>query len=42
MNAYLEQSDRLTEELERADIVIIGAPMYNYGVPAPSRPGSIV
>ncbi len=27
-------ADRLIEELERADILVIAAPMYNFGVPA--------
>jgi len=30
----LAVSDRLVEELEAADIVVIGAPIYNFGVPA--------
>ncbi|QCI63961.1 FMN-dependent NADH-azoreductase [Phreatobacter stygius] len=34
MNAYLAESDRLIEELRRADLVVIGVPMYNFGVPA--------
>ncbi|MEM7610586.1 MAG: NAD(P)H-dependent oxidoreductase [Pseudomonadota bacterium] len=32
--AALSESDTLVEELERADLVIIGLPMYNFGVPA--------
>jgi len=32
--ACLEASDRLVEELTVADIVIIGMPIYNFGVPA--------
>ncbi|WP_425061707.1 FMN-dependent NADH-azoreductase [Qipengyuania sp.] len=34
MTDALAQSDRLIDELECADIVVIGAPMYNYGMPA--------
>ena len=30
----LAESDALVAELEQADIVIIGAPIYNFGVPA--------
>lgn len=30
----LAESDRLVDELQRADVVIIGAPIYNFGVPA--------
>ena len=30
----LALSDKLIAELQRADIVVIGAPMYNFGVPA--------
>lgn len=30
----LEESDRLTAELIAADIIVIGAPMYNFGLPA--------
>ncbi|QNA83636.1 NAD(P)H dehydrogenase [Sphingomonas sp. So64.6b] len=32
--AVLAQSDRLTAELIAADLVVIGAPMYNFGLPA--------
>ena len=32
--AILAESDRLTAELVAADLVVIGAPMYNFGVPA--------
>src|SRR6266567_7393379 len=31
---YLSTSDRLIEELEAADIVVIGAPMYNFAIPS--------
>lgn len=27
-------SDRLIEELERCDVLVIGAPMYNFGIPS--------
>lgn len=30
----LAESDRLVDELEAADIVVIGAPIYNFGIPA--------
>jgi len=30
----LEESDVLVAELIRADLIVIGAPMYNFGVPA--------
>jgi len=30
----LAESDKLVDELQRADIIVIGAPMYNFGVPA--------
>lgn len=32
--ADLALSDTLIEELERADVIVIGTPMYNYGMPA--------
>jgi FMN-dependent NADH-azoreductase len=32
--ARLAASDRLVEEVEKADILVIAAPMYNFGVPA--------
>jgi FMN-dependent NADH-azoreductase len=34
MRARLAESDRLIEELEMADVVVMGAPMYNYGIPS--------
>lgn len=34
MSAYLAESDRLIEELRQADFVVIGMPMYNFGIPA--------
>ncbi|MES2055255.1 MAG: NAD(P)H-dependent oxidoreductase [Pseudomonadota bacterium] len=36
-HAALAESDRLTAELVAADLVVIGAPMYNFGVPAPLK-----
>ena len=32
--AILAQSDALIEELRRADVLVIGLPMYNFGVPS--------
>ena len=32
--AILQESDELLAELEPADIVVMGTPMYNYGMPA--------
>ncbi|MCM2439419.1 NAD(P)H dehydrogenase [Agrobacterium vitis] len=32
--ALLAESDRLASELVAADLIVIGAPMYNFGVPA--------
>jgi FMN-dependent NADH-azoreductase len=34
---YLSTSDHLIEELEAADIVVIGAPMYNFAIPSPLK-----
>ncbi len=33
-NQLLAQSDALVEELKSADIIVIGAPIYNFSVPA--------
>ncbi|MCY6379883.1 FMN-dependent NADH-azoreductase [Hoeflea prorocentri] len=33
-NTALEQTDRLVEELRAADIIVVGAPTYNFGIPA--------
>jgi len=30
----VEESDRLIGELQRADVIVIGLPMYNFGVPS--------
>lgn len=35
--AALAESDTLVRELQAADIVVIGMPMYNFGVPAPLK-----
>jgi FMN-dependent NADH-azoreductase len=35
--ARLAESDRLIAELIAADLVVIGAPMYNFGMPAPLK-----
>jgi FMN-dependent NADH-azoreductase len=32
--AVLAESDELVAELRRADVIVIGAPIYNFGVPA--------
>ncbi|WP_129790670.1 FMN-dependent NADH-azoreductase [Sphingosinicella sp. CPCC 101087] len=37
MGAWLAESDRLVSELQRAHLVVIGAPMYNLGVPSPLK-----
>jgi len=34
MLARLQESDNLVEELAAADVIVIGAPMYNFGVPS--------
>ncbi|MGH8442708.1 MAG: FMN-dependent NADH-azoreductase [Nevskiaceae bacterium] len=31
--AVVEFSDRLIDEMRRADVVVLGVPMYNYGIP---------
>lgn len=33
----LAESDALTAELIAADLIVIGAPMYNFGIPAPLK-----
>lgn len=35
--AVLAESDQLTAELRAADLIVIGAPMYNFGIPAPLK-----
>ena len=37
MHAVLEESDALIAELRRADVLVIGVPMYNFGMPAPLK-----
>jgi FMN-dependent NADH-azoreductase len=34
MNSVLAASDLYISELERAELIVIGTPMYNYGMPA--------
>ena len=34
MRQILAESDGLVDELESADLILIGAPMYNFGVPS--------
>lgn len=34
MHAVLEQSDALVDELLAADLIVIGVPMYNFGMPS--------
>lgn len=36
-SSYLATSDQLIDELQSADTVVIGAPMYNFSVPAPLK-----
>ena len=33
--AFIDESDRLIEEISDAHIVVIGLPMYNFGIPQP-------
>lgn len=35
--AILAESDALIAELVAADLIVIGAPMYNFGIPAPLK-----
>jgi len=35
--AELALSDELIGELEQADVLVLGTPMYNYGMPAPLK-----
>lgn len=37
MREVLRESDRLSGEVIEADLIVIGAPMYNFGVPAPLK-----
>ena len=34
MHEALRESDTLLDEIERADAIVIGAPLYNFGMPA--------
>jgi FMN-dependent NADH-azoreductase len=34
MHEVLKLSDTLIDELERADLIVLGTPMYNFGMPA--------
>ena len=34
MSDVLRESDRLVDEVAQADLIVVGAPMYNFGVPA--------
>ena len=34
MREALRESDRLLDEINRADAIVIGAPLYNFGLPA--------
>lgn len=34
---YVAESDALIDELKRADVLVIGMPMYNFGVPSTFR-----
>ncbi len=35
--SYLSTSDQLIEELQAADTIVIGAPMYNFAIPSPLK-----
>ncbi|WP_447928993.1 FMN-dependent NADH-azoreductase [Vreelandella sp. EE27] len=37
MNAALAESDELVDELIAADLLVIGTPLYNFGMPAPLK-----
>lgn len=37
MNDALAISDELVGEVEAADVIVVGTPMYNYGMPAPLK-----
>lgn len=37
MSAVLAQSDALVDELIAAEVIVIGAPMYNFGMPSPLK-----
>src|SRR4030095_4562043 len=33
-NAVVAESDALVNELKRADVIVLGLPMYNFGIPS--------
>jgi FMN-dependent NADH-azoreductase len=35
--AFIDESDRLIEEISDAHVVVIGLPMYNFGIRTPVR-----
>ena len=35
--SYLSTSDELIEELQAADTIVLGAPMYNFAIPSPLK-----
>jgi FMN-dependent NADH-azoreductase len=37
MRQVLQESDLLVDELQASDLILIGAPMYNFGVPSPLK-----
>jgi FMN-dependent NADH-azoreductase len=37
MREILRESDLLVDELVAADLILIGAPMYNFGIPSPLK-----
>ena len=37
MHEALAESDRLVDQLIAADLIVVGLPMYNFGVPAPFK-----
>lgn len=37
MHEVLAESDRLVDQLIAADLIVVGLPMYNFGVPAPFK-----
>lgn len=37
MRAALAASDEIVAEVERADLLVLGVPMYNFGMPAPLK-----
>lgn len=37
MHEVLAESDALIDEIRRADVLVIGVPMYNFGMPAPLK-----